>query len=270
MLKHLSGLANLRAVLILTTFSQLVSAHEFWLEPTQYVAPIGSTVGVDIRVGQMYQGRAYPYIEKQTNTFFWQDAEGQHEPGSITGDKPAAKLKIEKPGYSMLAYESDAFNIRFTDEELLLNYLNTEGLEWVVDWYRDNNKDLSEVTETYYRHAKALVAGEGATDAPWLSEPLGLRIEIVPKSGFTRCGSDAFFQVLIDGEPKESLLVRRFEKGVTRVDEARTDAQGWVRFEPAPGPFLINTVHIDAGADNARALDRDWVSDWSSLTYACN
>lgn len=270
MVKHLSHRLNLKAVLILTSFSQLVSAHEFWLEPTQYVVPIGSTVGVDIRVGQMYQGRAYPYIEKQVTTFFWQDAEGQYAPDSITGDKPAAKLKIEKPSYSILAYESDAFNIRFTDEELFLNYLNTEGLEWVVNWYKDNNKDTSEVTETYYRHAKALVAGEGAEETPWLSEPLGLHIEIVPKSGFTRCDADSFFQVLLDGEPKESLLVRRFEKGVTQVHESRTDAQGWVRFDAAAGPFLINTVYIGAGEGDVRALGRDWVSDWSSLTYACN
>lgn len=257
------------ALLILATMSQLVSAHEYWLEPDRFTADIDEQINIDIRIGQMFNGRAYPYIATQSENFFWKSAEGLASNSATTGDKPAASRILDQPGYLMLGYESNDFDITFKTEKKFFDYLDTEGLEWVIDRYKSDNLDGAGATETYYRHAKTLIGSPDATEEDWIYEPMGLRIEIVPEPGFTQCDQNTFFTVLVDAKPIESLLVRRFQKDSNVVKEARTDQQGRVRFGPGEGPYLLNTVSMVSGAQSERAMGLDWVSEWGSFTYAC-
>lgn len=251
---------------ILTLNSSAVSAHEFWLEPSLFSAEADSSIGFDIRIGQNFGGRVYPFIERETVQFFVRDETGRREIQAVTGDKPATRQTLKAPAI-WIGYESSDFNIRFNDGEKFIRYLNDEGLSWVVDWYRTNNRDPQGATEAYYRHAKALVWSDGS-EPSWLSEPLGMRIELVPQAGFLACDSAPAFQALHLGEPLEGHLVRRFQKDSPDTDEAITDAQGMVAFTPKAGQFLLNVVTID-NVNNPRAKGKDWVSDWGSLTYAC-
>lgn len=252
--------------LILTLNAAPVSAHEFWLEPDRFVAPEGSSIGFEIRIGQYFNGRNYPFIERETEAFEKRTDEGIRKIEAVTGDKPAVTLELEGRA-TWVAYTSTDFNIRFRDTEKFSNYLKDEGLEWVLDWYKRENKSLKDATETYYRHAKAL-SWSGPEEPEWLSEPLGMRIELVPDTGFLSCKQPAKFRALYQGEPLEGHLVRRFRKGIEEVQQQRVDAQGYVEFPPGEGPFLLNVVHIE-DASNPRAKGKDWVSDWASLTYAC-
>lgn len=252
--------------LILTFNGAHVSAHEFWLEPDRFAAPVGTEVGFEIRIGQYFNGRAYPYIDRETEAFIKRTDAGVTEIKATTGDKPAVTLELEGRA-TWVAYTSNDFNIRFRETEKFTNYLKDEGLEWVLDWYEKSGKSLKDATESYYRHAKAL-SWSGPQEPDWLSDPLGMRIELVPASGFLRCANPARFQAIYHGMPLEGHLVRRFRKGSEDVQQARTDAQGWVEFPPGEGPFLLNVVHIE-DATNPRAKGKDWMSDWASLSYAC-
>jgi len=251
---------------MLAVSSANVSAHEFWLEPDRFAAPEGSSVGFDIRIGQYFNGRAYPYIDRETESFVVRTDEGLSDINATTGDKPAVTIEL-KGRASWIAYTSTDFNIRFRDTEKFVGYLEDEGLEWVLQWYEEQGKSLKDATETYYRHAKAL-SWSGPQEPSWLSEPLGMRIELVPDSGFLRCGAPARFRALYEGAPLEGHLVRRFRKGSEQVEQFRADANGYVEFPPGEGPFLLNVVHIK-DASNPRAKGKDWVSDWASLTYTC-
>jgi uncharacterized GH25 family protein len=253
-------------IFILATNTASVSAHEFWLEPTRFAAPEGTEVGFDIRIGQYFNGRAYPYIDRETESFIKRTDAGIAEIKAFTGDKPAVTLELEGRA-TWVAYTSNDFNIRFRDTEKFTNYLKDEGLEWVLDWYREQGKSLKDATESYYRHAKAL-SWSGPQEPQWLSESLGMRIELVPDTGFLRCSQPARFRALYQGEPLEGHLVRRFRKGSEEVEQFRADSQGYVEFPAGEGPFLLNVVHIE-DASNPRAKGKDWISDWASLTYTC-
>ena len=252
--------------LILALNSLTVSAHEFWLEPERFAAPEGTTVGFEIRIGQYFSGRNYPYIDRETEAFIKRTDSGIEPIKAVTGDKPAVTLELEGRA-TWVAYTSNDFNIRFRDTEKFTNYLKDEGLEWVFEWYKEQGKSLKDATESYYRHAKAL-SWSGPDEPEWLSEPLGMRIELVPDSGFLRCSELARFRALYQGEPLEGHLVRRFRKGTEEVQEFRADADGYVEFPAGEGPFLLNVVHIE-DASNPRAKGKDWISDWASLTYTC-
>jgi uncharacterized GH25 family protein len=255
--------------LIVAISSPFASAHEQWLEPSHYQVRPEATIKADIRIGQNFKGYAYPYLEHETEQFFERDASGQRTVDAITGDKPAYHSKMSEDGFRWVALESKAYDLTFDSEKKFVDYINGEGLEWVLDWYKEQGKSREDVTETYYRHAKTLVSVVGSEEPDWVTEPLGHRLELIPIASFTQCASAPTFQLLWQGKPLEGALVRRFIKGKRGTEQYRTNQNGKVRFTAQEGPFLINAVRIDYGSE-PRAKGNDWVSDWASLTYQCH
>lgn len=256
-------------VLIVAISSSFASAHEQWLEPNQYQVRPEATIKADIRIGQNFKGYAYPYLEHETDQYIEWDASGRRAVDAITGDKPAYSSKMSEVGFRWVGLESKAYDLTFDSEKKFVDYINGEGLEWVLDWYQEQGKSKESVTETYYRHAKTLFSVEGSEEAEWLTEPLGHRLELIPVATFTQCSTAPTFQLLWQGKPLEGALVRRFIKGKRGTEQYRTNQNGKVRFTAQEGPFLINAVRIDYGSE-PRAMGKDWVSDWASLTYQCH
>jgi len=202
-------------------------------------------------------------------TFHERDDKGLRDVMAVTGDKPAYSGSLVDTSMRWIGFESDAYDLTFSNQVKIIGYLETEGLEWVIDWYKSEGISPDLMTETYYRHAKTLVSVEGAQEPSWVSEPLKHRLELVPGAGFTDCSSEPEFQLLWEGQPIQDLLVRRLAKDESEIDQHRTDRDGRVQFAPKSGTFLINAVRIDFGS-HERAKGKDWYSDWASLTYKCN
>lgn len=255
-------------LLIIAFTSMPVSAHEFWLEPSLFSVSPNSAIEADIRIGQRYNGYAYPYLEHEALTFHVRDDLGLRDVQAVTGDKPAYKSDLIDTGMRWVGFESDAYDIKFSNKKKLIGYLETEGLEWVIDWYEREGRSPEGMTETYYRHAKTLIRVSGAQEPSWIDEPLDHRFELIPSAGFTQCASDPEFQLLWEGQPISDILVRRLTKEESDTDALRTDEEGRVKFKAKEGIFLINAVRIDEGT-HARAEGKDWYSDWASLTYEC-
>lgn len=254
--------------LIVAISSSLASAHEQWLEPNQYQVQTEATIKADIRIGQNFNGYAYPYLEHETEQFVERDASGLRKVNAITGDKPAYHSTMSQEGLRWVGLDSKAYDLTFDSEKKFVDYIKGEGLEWVLDWYKEQGKSREGVTETYYRHAKTLFSVADSKEPEWVTEPLGQRLELIPIASFTQCETAPTFQLLWQGEPLEGALVRRFIKGKRGTEQYRTNQNGKVRFTAQEGPFLINAVRIDYGSE-PRAKGKDWVSDWASLTYQC-
>ena len=251
------------------SFSLNASAHEFWLESDPFITAPDNTIDVHIKIGQLFNGRSYPYLEHEAVSYHTLDERGLVPIKAMTGDKPALRYSLEASGYRMVGYESTAFHIKFDDTVKFVTYLRAEGLESALSWYKTTGTSMDGATETYYRHAKTLAGTAGAAEPNWLSEPMGHRLEIIPQRGITQCASQPSFKVLWQSEPVEGLLVRRFRKDSKESDELRTNSEGLVTFNAIEGAFLMNTVRIAKGSESPRGEGRDWYSDWASFTYEC-
>lgn len=259
----------LPTALILLSYTSFVSAHEFWLESDPFITAPGSTIDVQIKIGQLFNGRSYPYLEHEAVSYHTLDESGLVPINAMTGDKPALRYSFNDPGYRMVGYESSAFHIQFDDTVKFVTYLRAEGLDSALDWYKTTGTSMNGATETYYRHAKTLAGTAGAKEPSWITEPMGHRLEIIPQRGITQCDSAPKFRVLWQGKPIEGLLVRRFKKDSKQSEELRTNSDGFVAFNAAEGAFLMNTVRIAKGDESPRGEGRDWYSDWASFTYEC-
>ena len=127
-------------VLIVAISSSFASAHEQWLEPNQYQVRPEATIKADIRIGQNFKGYAYPYLEHETDQYIEWDASGRRAVEAITGDKPAYSSKMSEVGFRWVGLESKAYDLTFDSEKKFVDYINGEGLEWVLDWYQEQGK----------------------------------------------------------------------------------------------------------------------------------
>ena len=160
----------------------------------------------------------------------------------VRGSAPV--LVVQRNGTTMLTYQSGRFATHELSRAKFEQYLREEGLTRI--------RPTGDVQrERFARFAKSVVQG-----APEGVGALGWRFEIVPVS-------TSRFRVEYEGKPLPDTLVVALSRTHPRLT-ARTDAQGLVTFDLAPGPWLIKTVHMVPAPADAGV---EWESLWASLTF---
>lgn len=193
-----------------------------------------------------------------------QDRRETTVPGREGGD-PAGVLRIERPGLTIVGYESRPHALELS-RETFEKYLGEEGLD-AVKAFAGAATSRRTARERFSRCAKALLSagvasGEGADRA------LGMRLELVAgRNPYAASpGAELPFALLYEGKPLPGALVI----AINRDDPssklaARSDANGRVTFRlPRSGMWLIKTVHMIAAPAGSGA---DWESFWASLTF---
>src|SRR4030095_11342819 len=93
--------------LVLATFlaaSASLSAHDFWIEPTGFMADLGRVVGVKLRVGQDFHGDPVPRSGDLIGDFVVVDAAGRRQVVGRDGSDPAGLLRGTAPGVVGIGY----------------------------------------------------------------------------------------------------------------------------------------------------------------------
>ena len=153
--------------------------------------------------------------------------------------------------------------LRFND------YLRAEGLSPAIAWRQRTGTTNAPGREVYSRRAKLLVrAGAGGRVNAWVTRPLGLRLEIVPRVDPTQLpGRGALpVRVFYAGRPLPGALVKLTDLSAdaTPVATAVTDASGSATFlVPRAGQWLLNTIWTQPIADGVADFD----TTFSSLAF---
>ena len=95
--------------LVLATFlaaSASLGAHDFWIEPTGFMADLGRVVGVKLRVGQDFHGDPVPRQDELIGDFVVVDASGRRQIVGRDGSDPAGLLRVTSPGLMVIGYHS--------------------------------------------------------------------------------------------------------------------------------------------------------------------
>jgi hypothetical protein len=253
-------------------------AHEYWLLPDRFAAPVGETVAIEHRVGTGWPGQTLPRDPARIVRFAVVDARGPRPIAGDAGDDPAGTFVLRAPGLAVAFYRSTPTPITL-EPALFETYLRDEGLDAVAAARAAAGDTARPAREIFSRNAKAMLTARSATSAgsgpPALStddaqrwrRPVGLALEIVPDSDPRRLAAGAPFalRVLHRGRPLEGALVKAFAQGsATAATQQRTDAQGRAALTlPSAGVWLVNVVHMTAAPAGSGA---DWASLWSSLT----
>lgn len=267
-------LAAALLALVLLAVPGPATAHDFWIEPSDFRPAVGTPVSLDLRVG--HAGETDPVArnpERQVRFVARSpDGETRDVPG-VDGSAPAGYLVPDTAGVWTVGYRStDAVSELPADR--FDAYLEEEGLGWAVERRRETGRSASSGRELYSRSVKSLLeVGEGGGRST-LFQPLGLDFEIVPVDDpFPRSGQDeeTRFQVLHRGEPAAGVLVEAHLLGNSDgIQSQMSDDGGHVAFRfDHPGAWILAAVvieEIDPSDDDRGA---DWRSVWTSLTFEC-
>jgi len=243
--------------------SPAASAHEFWLEPTAFSAPVGGPIGIYVCNGSGFEGWSLPRDPRRIEEFVAVGPDGSHPVVGLDGSEPAGIVRLTGPGSYVLAYRSNRAMTVQPDEKFDA-YLREKGLDAVLATRNKERHGGGRVRESYSRYAKSLVRVGNSTALP--DRELGLPLEIVADNDVFANKEGKTFRVLYRGKPLAGVLVAAMRPGTTDTDvTARTDSSGRVQFRLLKGGlWRIAAIHMVAPPSD---VDADWDSLWASLTF---
>ncbi len=242
------------------------SAHDFWIEPSAYQAPVGTTVTIRFRVGEHFRGGPLARDPRRIIAFTHFAPDTEAGVRGVDGMDPAGFVRLEQPGLHLIAYHSTSSFVELEAAEFE-EYVREEGLDRVIEERARRGEREAAGRERFGRCVKSLLrAGEVGSSAGF-DRVVGLPVELVPEENPYELvsGGELPVRMLREGRPLEGVLVVGYPHGEPeRAVRGLTDEQGRVLLKlRQPGAWLIKAVHMERVEDD-RA---DWQSWWASLTF---
>ena len=238
----------MRAFLLVFLAATTASAHDFWLEPSDYSPEDGDRVGIRILVGEHGAGEVVPRDPKHIVRFVSLTKGGTQDVDGIEAADPAGWLRIDGKDGRVVVYES-APRMATMTPDVFARYVREDGLE------NRTTPATGDVQDTYSRCAKTFVGRPraGATT------PTGLPLEIVPLTDVYESGP-LRVRVLFQGKPLTGTLVIALSD--REQAEGRTREDGTVTLNLKDrGPWLVKPGPSRPAGD---AAYRSW---GSSVTF---
>lgn len=249
--------------------SQVLLAHDYWIEPTDFRPHPGKVVPIKLFVGDHFKGEIERELsEEMTIDFLLSNSQGRHdilEP-ELYGKKPIGYPKFNTVGTNILAIQRDWAHIEMEGPKFH-EYLKHEGLTHIIEARVKAGEQQQAATERYRRYLKSLIVVGDHDNDHW-NTVLGHKLEIIPLSNPSACkpGDEVAFRVLLDKKPLKHVQLAALGKGNGReLDKHdRTDAHGEASFRlEMAGVWMIRLVHLRRCKEDVA----DWESFWSSLTF---
>jgi len=246
-----------------------VQAHEFWIDPVAPQIATDTPLVADIRVGEMFKGGAYSYLEPNFQRFEIVMGDIVTPVTGRAGDSPALNMAPPGKGLAIVVHVTRTYRLTYDSLEKFASFVAHKDADWVMQAHAERGLPDTGFAERYVRYAKSLIAvGDGAG----ADRDTGLEIEIVaganPYTDDLSAGMPV--QVLYQGALRADAQIELFARqkdGEVSVTLHRTDADGRAVLPVAPGSdYLVDSVvlrPLDPSADT----DPVWESLWASLTF---
>ncbi|WP_306257747.1 DUF4198 domain-containing protein [Pararhizobium sp. IMCC21322] len=253
-------------------------AHEFWIEPDTSQIAVGEGFTATLNVGQDLSGSTYSYLPPRFERFTI-TAGGSTKPvESRVGDNPALQMRIEDPGLQIIAYQSKIEGLTYASPEKFQQFLDYEGLDWVLDTHKERGLPSKNFRENYTRFAKSLVqVGPYKSDGSSADQAVGLPIELVAMNSPFEPGRERLeVQLLRSGLPLENIQIATFQRNIDGSVSrrlTRSDANGIADILiDSGGFFLVSAVQMEAidpkqSAEAVNGRIPVWQSLWASLSF---
>lgn len=246
-------------------------AHDFWVQPSDFVAAPGATVPIVIEVGHGPARQRWSAPIDRVTTFSAVGPTGIKDIRSALlppGGKSDADVSFSVPGSYIVVLETSRSEsnlpaIRFND------YIKAEGIVPALTSRAATGATDTPGRELYSRRAKALIRiGTGTAPQPQMLRPVGLTLEIVP--GIDPTAPDFAMTlpvtILYEGKPLVGAFVKlnNLDFDSRPVATQVTDGKGRASFKvPFKGLWQMNVVWTKPIKDPRADFD----TVFSSLTF---
>ena len=249
------------------------AAHHVWIEVADFTPAAGSTLPVDLRVGDHLPGDRLPRNASRIVRFAVVGGGDERPIAGVDGVHPSGVARLgAETGERVIVYRgNEARNV--LPPERFARYLDEEGLAAITARRAELGESDRPGRERYSRSLKALIAVGGAAPAgdpgrsPHL-EAAGLDLELVPETrpAALAAGDRLALRLLWHGEPLAGARVAAVAAAAPDAPLAAvSDAGGRVRFRlGAAGLWRLTAVHMERAEG---AAGTEWASVWTALTF---
>jgi uncharacterized GH25 family protein len=253
---------------LLTVFSLLGSAHEFWMQPNRFKCLPGETIGFNFMVGENFEGEHWSLKRHKVMRL------EQHTLESIskiampldTSKRPVIEATLKSEGGYLFVMQSNNAYLELEAEKFNA-YLKEDGLDDAMNYRIRTNTTDRPSREHYQRNAKLLLQCGAALDETYRKK-VGLPLEIVPLTNpyAAKSGDELTFRLTFKDKPHAFALTKAWHKaeGRTFMQNVYTDKDGIITIRiSGKGMWMISSVKMIASEEKTA----DWQSYWGSLVF---
>jgi len=247
-------------------------AHEFWVQPSQFLIAPSTALSLALQVGDGVTRQLSPIPLARITRFHAIGPSG--DPIDMRASLAATARSdavLDAPGTYVLTLETDNRAISRQSAERFNAYLEMEGLTQALEYRRRTHQMHVDGFERYSRAAKSivLVGSSGLQSQAHVTKPSGLPLEIVPLiNPYSEPRLTRFpFRILYEGHVLPGALVKlmSLDQDLATVDARRSDSMGVATFEmPRSGSWLVSVVWTKPLMNSA---DADFETIFASLTF---
>jgi hypothetical protein len=245
------------------------AAHEFWIDPLDFIVASDDPLEARLRVGQSFDGVSLSYLTRNFTRFDLAFGEDVTPVAGRLGQNPALDVADHGEGLAVVIYETTDSTLTYDEWDRFLRFAEHKDFPDIEARHLARGLPMTGFVESYSRHAKSLIAvGDGAGS----DREYGLRTEFVAMANpYTDDLSGGFpVQLLLDGEPRADAQVELFDRdgaGEVTITLYRTDADGRALLPVEPGHvYLVDAVTLQEVAPNEDS-NAVWHTLWASLTF---
>jgi len=244
-------------------------AHEFWLEPQQYIFSRTDEINIRFRVGESFTGDNWKGNREKVSELKLYYADIIDDLSDVISDEEGDSLQfsIHEEGTAMVTFNNTNSFIEL-DAEKFNAYLLEDGLQAAIDYRKKHNETDSIGREFYQRSVKTIVQ-VGALKTEVYKKQTALPVDIIPLSHPYKLdnGDTLKVKVLFRGEPLANTKIRTWHKLMGRVTDTSfmSNEKGEISFPVnTSGEWMVSCVTMIHLANDPKA---QWQSYWGSLTW---
>ncbi len=267
---------NHKSLLFICSFLFIlpVLAHEFWLEPQQYIFSRTDEINIRFKVGEAFTGDNWTGNNEKVKELKLYYADIVDDLTDALGDENGDSLQfsLHEEGTAMVTF-NNVNSFLQTEAKEFNTYLTEEGLQYAIDYRRKQNQTDSVGREFYQRSVKTIVQ-VGALKTEVYKKQTTLPVDIIPLSHPYKLvtGDSLKVRVLFKGEPLANAKIRLWHKLLNKVKDTSytSNARGEIIFPvKTTGEWMVSCVAIERLTDEPGlpAIDTGWQSYWGSLTW---
>lgn len=267
---------NHKSLLFICSFLFILPAlaHEFWLEPQQYIFSRTDEINIRFKVGEAFTGDNWTGNNEKVKELKLYYADIVDDLSDALGDENGDSLQfsLHEEGTAMVTF-NNVNSFLQTETKEFNAYLTEEGLQHAINYRRKHNQTDSVGREFYQRSVKTIVQ-VGALKTEVYKKQTTLPVDIIPLSHPYKLatGDSLKVRVLFKGEPLVNAKIRLWHKLLNKVKDTSytSNARGEISFPIKPiGEWMLSCVAMERLTDEPglTAIDTGWQSYWGSFTW---
>ncbi len=263
---------NFKKVFTLTVILICVApilAHEFWLQPQQYLFSAGDEVNIRFKVGEGFTGENWIGNQERVQELklYYADVTDNLKTALSSDEGDSVQFSLFEEGTAMVIFNSVNSYIEL-EAPKFNDYLSEDGLTSAIDYRKEHNETDSMGREFYQRSVKTIVqVGTKKTDV--CKKQTSLPLDIIPLSHPYNISNNQLMKVkvLFKGQPLANTKMRIWNKMPDAVTDTSflSDSNGEISFPvTTSGEWMVSAVHMIHLDADPKA---QWQSYWGSLTW---